>query len=96
MLSSDYCIAPHHLEKQKPVIVGERKMAVFKDTLPWVDKLHVYRHEIKWRNHVPLAAKAVPERFEVPEAEPLRLEYEHLLIIALPRTPCKNRVLEKI
>jgi len=69
----------HPFKEQKLVVVGEKKMAVFDDTQPWADKLHLYQHEIKWQNHVPLAEKAAPERFEISEAEPLRLECEHFL-----------------
>lgn len=69
----------HPYKEQKLVVVGEKKMAVFDDTLPWPDKLLVYQHEIKWCNHIPFAAKADPERFEVTETEPLGVECEHFL-----------------
>ncbi len=36
-------------------------------------------HEITWRNNVPVPAKGEPERLDIPEAEPLRLECEHFL-----------------
>ena len=34
----------HPFKVQQLVVVGERKMAVFNDTLPWPDKLLVYPH----------------------------------------------------
>ena len=69
----------HPFKEQKLVVVGERKMAVFDDTLPWSDKLLLYPHEIKWENNIPVPAKAKPERLEITQAEPLRLECEHFL-----------------
>jgi len=69
----------HPFKEQKLVVVGDRKMAVFDDTQPWTDKLFLYPHQIKWENHIPIPAKAEPERCEIPQAEPLRLECEHFL-----------------
>ena len=69
----------HPFKEQKLVVVGDRKMAVFDDTKPWVDKLLLYAHEIKWQNNIPVPAKAEPERVVVSENEPLRLECEHFL-----------------
>jgi UDP-2-acetamido-3-amino-2,3-dideoxy-glucuronate N-acetyltransferase len=69
----------HPFKEQKLVVVGDRKMAVFDDTKPWADKLLLYAHEIRWENGTPVPAKAEPERVEVREAEPLRLECEHFL-----------------
>jgi len=69
----------HPFKEQKLVVVGDKKMAVFDDTQPWPDKLLLYPHEIKWQNNIPVPAKADPERLEIPENEPLRLECEHFL-----------------
>ncbi len=69
----------HPFKEQKLVVVGDRKMAVFDDTQPWQDKLLLYPHEIKWQNNVPILEKAEPERLDISEAEPLRLECEHFL-----------------
>lgn len=69
----------HPFKEQKLVVVGDKKMAVFDDTLPWEDKLLLYPHEIKWQNNIPVPAKADPERLDIPQAEPLRLECEHFL-----------------
>lgn len=69
----------HPFKEQKLVVVGDRKMAVFDDTQPWIDKLKLYPHEIKWSGVLPIPAKADPERLEIPEAEPLRVECEHFL-----------------
>ncbi len=69
----------HPIKEQKLVVVGDRKMAVFDDTKPWPDKLLLYPHEIRWERNVPVPARAEPERQDIPQAEPLRLECEHFL-----------------
>lgn len=69
----------HPFKEQKLVVVGDKKMAVFDDTMPWQDKLLLYPHKIKWLSNVPFPEKGEPERVEISEAEPLRLECEHFL-----------------
>jgi UDP-2-acetamido-3-amino-2,3-dideoxy-glucuronate N-acetyltransferase len=69
----------HPFKEQKLVVVGDRKMAVFNDTLAWEDKLLLYPHEISWQNNIPVPAKAEPERVSIPQAEPLRQECLHFL-----------------
>ena len=69
----------HPFKVQQMVVVGEKKMAVFNDTLPWPDKLLLYAHEIKWQDNVPVPAKAEPERLDIPQAEPLRVECSRFL-----------------
>jgi UDP-2-acetamido-3-amino-2,3-dideoxy-glucuronate N-acetyltransferase len=69
----------HPFKEQKLVVVGERKMAVFDDTLDWPDKLLLYPHRIEWRNNMPVPVKADPERVEYPKDEPLKCECLHFL-----------------
>jgi UDP-2-acetamido-3-amino-2,3-dideoxy-glucuronate N-acetyltransferase len=69
----------HPYKEQNLVVVGDRKMAVFNDTLPWSEKLCLYPHRIKWENNAPVPAKAEPEYVDVSRGEPLRLECEHFL-----------------
>jgi len=69
----------HPFKEQKLVVVGDKKMAVFDDTLPWSDKLLLFPHEISWQGNLPIPSKKEPERVSVPEAEPLRLECEQFL-----------------
>jgi UDP-2-acetamido-3-amino-2,3-dideoxy-glucuronate N-acetyltransferase len=69
----------HPFKDQKLVVVGDRKMAVFDDTQSWNEKLLLYPHEIQWKNHMPVPAKADPERVDIPEEEPLRQECMHYL-----------------
>ena len=69
----------HPFKEQKLVVVGDKKMAVFDDTQSWADKLLLYPHEIKWQDSMPVPTKADPERLDIPQAEPLRLECEHFI-----------------
>ncbi len=69
----------HPFKEQKLVVVGDKKMAVFNDTLPWKDKLLLYSHQINWENNAPLSVKGEAERVQLYESEPLRNECEHFL-----------------
>lgn len=69
----------HPFKDQKLVVVGDQKMAVFDDTLPWEEKLLVYPHFVKWEHNIPVPTKGIPERVVVPYAEPLKLECKHFL-----------------
>ena len=69
----------HPFKEQKLVVVGDRKMAVLDDIKPWSEKLLMYAHSIEWKNNLPVPHKADPEKFDIPENEPLRLECEHFL-----------------
>jgi len=69
----------HPFKEQKLIVVGDKKMAAFDDTKPWADKLLVYPHEIRWDQNIPVPTKADPERFDIPQTEPLREECQHFL-----------------
>jgi len=69
----------HPFKEQKLVVVGDRKMAVFDDTLEWPDKLALYGHQIHWQDNQPVPVKGDPERVALEEDEPLRLECVHFL-----------------
>ena len=69
----------HPFKEQKLVVVGDKKMAVFDDTLPWEDKLLLYPHEINWKNNMPVPTKADPERVDIVQEEPLHQECQHFL-----------------
>jgi predicted dehydrogenase len=65
----------HPFKEQKLVIVGDRKMAVFDDTLAWNEKLLLYPHEIKWENNMPIPTRTEPEKVhDIPQTEPLANE----------------------
>ncbi|MBU1273950.1 MAG: Gfo/Idh/MocA family oxidoreductase [Proteobacteria bacterium] len=69
----------HPFKEQKLVVVGDSKMAVFDDTLPWGEKLLIYPHKINWQNHQPVPNQGQPETVVVPQIEPLRNECQHFL-----------------
>ena len=69
----------HPFKEQKLVVVGEDKMAVFNDTVPWDDKLHLYSHKVEWRENAPVAAKGDVERIRVLQEEPLKAECQHFV-----------------
>lgn len=69
----------HPFKDQKLVVVGDQKMAVFDDTLPWEEKLLVYPHSVKWDHNIPIPTRGTPERIIVPSSEPLKLECLHFI-----------------
>lgn len=68
----------HPYKEQKLVVVGDRKMAVFDDTL-LLDKLQLYPHRVDWIERVPVAVKAEAESVSLPDVEPLAQECRHFL-----------------
>ncbi len=69
----------HPFKEQKLVVVGDRKMVVFDDTLDWPEKLQIFPHRIEWHNNMPVPVKANPERVDYPRDEPLKQECLHFL-----------------
>jgi UDP-2-acetamido-3-amino-2,3-dideoxy-glucuronate N-acetyltransferase len=69
----------HPFKEQKLVVVGEKGMAVFNDTLPWTEKLLLYPHNVKWENGIPVPDKKEAVKIEVENAEPLKKECEHFV-----------------
>ena len=67
----------HPFKEQKLVVVGDKKMAVFNDTIE--DKLLLYPHKIKWQNRVPVASKAEAELVAFEMTEPLKSECRHFI-----------------
>jgi UDP-2-acetamido-3-amino-2,3-dideoxy-glucuronate N-acetyltransferase len=67
-------------KEQKLTVVGSQAMMVFDDTLPWKEKLVLYRQPLVWSGgQVPEAKKSSGELVDVPEEEPLRLECAHFI-----------------
>ncbi|MFC1490402.1 Gfo/Idh/MocA family protein [Candidatus Latescibacterota bacterium] len=78
----------HPFKEQKLVVVGDKKMAVLDDTLPWAEKLLLYPHEINMDGDVPIPNKADPQNVPIPESEPLKIECRHFLqCVATGQTP---------
>jgi len=69
----------HPFKDQKLVVVGDQKMAVFDDTLPWEEKLLIYPHHVNWENNIPVPTRGTPERVSIQYAEPLKVECEHFI-----------------
>jgi UDP-2-acetamido-3-amino-2,3-dideoxy-glucuronate N-acetyltransferase len=67
-------------KEQRLTVVGSHGMLVFDDTLPWEEKVMLYRQPLVWQGGtVPTAKKAAGEAVVVPQEEPLRLECAHFL-----------------
>lgn len=71
-------------KEQKFSVIGSNAMAVFDDQA--VEKLVLYRHQVKWlSNGVPEAVKVPGEAIALPPDEPLYKEVEHFLECMMTR-----------
>jgi UDP-2-acetamido-3-amino-2,3-dideoxy-glucuronate N-acetyltransferase len=77
----------HPFKEQKLVVVGERQMAVFDDTVAWEEKLKIFPHSIEWNKNVPVAHKAEGSCVEIDKEEPLRAECAHFIHCIETRQP---------
>jgi len=75
----------HPFKEQTLVVVGDRKMAVFRDTAPWGDKLLLYPHNISWHNGAPVPDKGEAVSVEVDRSEPLKAECSHFIDCVMNR-----------
>lgn len=67
----------HPFKEHRFVVVGDKQMAVFNDTLPWIEKLVLYPHGVDWiQGRVPMARKAEAVPVPLEQNEPLRAECE--------------------
>lgn len=69
----------HPFKEQMLVVVGEKNMAVFNDTLPWNGKLQLYPHDIQWQDGIPIPEKKEAKQVILTEAEPLKAECRHFI-----------------
>jgi UDP-2-acetamido-3-amino-2,3-dideoxy-glucuronate N-acetyltransferase len=69
----------HPMKEQKLVVIGEDAMAVFDDTMPWNEKLALYRHVVQTTDGLPNLEKAEVEYLQISQSEPLRNECQHFL-----------------
>jgi len=70
----------HPFKEQKLVVMGDKQMAVFNDTVPWEEKLKLYPHRVDWvGGRIPIAHKAEAENVRLEETEPLREECKHFI-----------------
>ena len=75
------CSWLHPVKEQKLVVVGDKGMAVFDDTLIWEKKLALYRHGIDKGQVPPQLDKADVDYVTVPQGEPLKEECQYFLDI---------------
>ncbi|MFB0516672.1 MAG: Gfo/Idh/MocA family protein [Candidatus Neomarinimicrobiota bacterium] len=68
----------HPYKEQKLVVIGDRKMAVFDDTVR-KGKLCIYDKGIEWQGGVPIPRHIGEVTVPLEDAEPLRIECEHFL-----------------
>lgn len=86
----------HPVKEQQLVVVGDDAMAVFRDTVPWEQKLTLYHNKVEWHGNAPKAIKGEAEIVEVPQGEPLKEEMKHFLECvenrAEPRTGAEEAI----
>jgi UDP-2-acetamido-3-amino-2,3-dideoxy-glucuronate N-acetyltransferase len=83
-------------KEQKLVVTGDKGMLVFDDTLPWAEKLVLYRHRVGWQDGTPVAEKADGERVAVRQGEPLSAEVDHFLACVADRSQPKTDAAEAV
>ena len=86
----------HPYKEQKLVVVGEKSMAVFDDTLEWERKLQIYPHTIKRQEGMPVACKGDAKQVPIEQGEPLRHELEHFVECIMNNAVCKTDADEAI
>jgi len=74
-------------KEQKLTVVGSEGMAVFDDTLPWPQKLRLYRRYLRWSDgQVPVPQRSEGDPIAVEPVEPLQQECRHFLECCQTRT----------
>jgi UDP-2-acetamido-3-amino-2,3-dideoxy-glucuronate N-acetyltransferase len=69
----------HPFKEQRLVVVGDKKMAIFNDVVPFGEKLQVYPQSVEFDGPMPLLKKEDAEFVEHANTEPLREECNHFL-----------------
>lgn len=75
----------HPYKEQKLVVIGDRKMAIFNDTVA-DGKLKIYDKGIEWRAGLPVPRQTAETTLFFEETEPLRVECLHFLNCIRERT----------
>ncbi|MBL7075180.1 Gfo/Idh/MocA family oxidoreductase [candidate division KSB1 bacterium] len=68
----------HPFKEQRLMVIGDRSMAVFEDSLP-SEKLRLYDRGIDWIGGEPVKRLKEPEVIPISREEPLKLECQHFL-----------------
>lgn len=66
-------------KEQKLVVIGDKQVAIFDDTLPWEEKLMLYPHEITKAQEAFQSGRTGGTPVVLNPVEPLRAECEHFL-----------------
>ncbi len=67
----------HPYKDQRLVVIGDKAMAVFQDSVIGSEKLMIYKHKAKWDGELPLIEKALGKAIPYDEKiEPLKAECE--------------------
>ena len=74
-------------KEQKLIIIGEKGMIVFDDTLEWGKKLAVYGHKIEKKDTGPIPVKSEVKYVVVEEKEPLKSECQYFLDLIDNKVP---------
>jgi UDP-2-acetamido-3-amino-2,3-dideoxy-glucuronate N-acetyltransferase len=69
----------HPFKEHRLVVVGDKKMAIFNDVLPFGQKLQLYPQNVEFDGTIPLLKKEDAEFVEHSDTEPLREECNHFL-----------------
>jgi UDP-2-acetamido-3-amino-2,3-dideoxy-glucuronate N-acetyltransferase len=69
----------HPFKEQRLVVVGDKKMAIFNDVLPFWEKLQLYPQNVEFDGPIPILKKEDAECVEHANTEPLREECKHFL-----------------
>jgi UDP-2-acetamido-3-amino-2,3-dideoxy-glucuronate N-acetyltransferase len=86
----------HPFKEHRLVVVGDKAMAVFEDSLAGADKLRLYRHIVETSGRTPEPKKAEAEPIPYPASEPLRSECEHFLACCAGKTTPRTDAAEAI
>lgn len=86
----------HPFKEHRLVVVGEKAMAVFEDSLVGPDKLRLYRHSVETSGRAPEPRKAEAEPIPYPSSEPLKNECEHFLACCAGKKPPRTDANEAI
>jgi len=69
----------HPFKEQRLVVVGDKKMAIFNDVVPFGEKLQLYPQNVEFDGPIPILKKEDAEFVEHENTEPLREECNHFL-----------------
>ena len=74
-----FCSWLHPYKEQKLVVIGDKGMAIFDDTMDWDQKLAIYDHVIDMDGAPPVPQKSEVRYEKVLQGEPLRAECQYFL-----------------